>query len=162
MLQSAFSQIILKCAKQYIKGIEADLKLSLWGGDVVLNNLDLRLDVLSKTLKLDYPYHVSRGFIERLQIHIPWTALTTKPVEITLDSLQCTISCSSDTKSCDLEAESFHSEISQELSAKLEPELPEEIQGADVNESEESGETWAQSLLVKILANLTVRINNLA
>jgi hypothetical protein len=46
MLQAYLSQLILKYAKLYIQNIEADLQLSLWGGDVVLNNLELRLSGL--------------------------------------------------------------------------------------------------------------------
>ena len=41
---------------KYIKNLKpSDLSLSLWGGDVVLYNLDLRLDVLEKvTVILSY------------------------------------------------------------------------------------------------------------
>ena len=44
VLQSYLSALILKYAKLYIKNIEANLRLTLWGGDVVLNNVELRLD----------------------------------------------------------------------------------------------------------------------
>ena len=37
---------------KYIKNLKpSDLSLSLWGGDVVLYNLELRLDVLEKVKK---------------------------------------------------------------------------------------------------------------
>ena len=61
MLQRRLSGLILTYARTYIRNVEANLNLSLWGlravaqvslkpacclsgGDVVLNNLDLRLD----------------------------------------------------------------------------------------------------------------------
>lgn len=38
---------------KYIKNLKpSDLSLSLWGGDVVLYNLELRLDVLEKVKEL--------------------------------------------------------------------------------------------------------------
>ena len=38
---------------KYIKNLKpSDLSLSLWGGDVVLYNLELRLDVLEKVKKI--------------------------------------------------------------------------------------------------------------
>ena len=38
---------------KYIKNLKpSDLSLSLWGGDVVLYNLELRLDVLEKVRKI--------------------------------------------------------------------------------------------------------------
>src|SRR5690349_9130033 len=44
VLQKYLTQLILSYARRYIRNIEANLNISLWGGDVVLNNLDLRLD----------------------------------------------------------------------------------------------------------------------
>ena len=41
---------------KYIKNLKpSDLSLSLWGGDVVLYNLELRLDVLEKVRKIVTP-----------------------------------------------------------------------------------------------------------
>ena len=44
VLQRYISQLILTYAQRYIKNIEASLNLSLWGGDMVFNNLEVRLD----------------------------------------------------------------------------------------------------------------------
>jgi hypothetical protein len=44
VLQRYLTQLILSYARKYIRNIEANLNISLWGGDVVLNNLDIRLD----------------------------------------------------------------------------------------------------------------------
>ncbi len=44
VLQRYLTRLVLAYARRYIRNIEANLSLSLWGGDVVLNNLDLRLD----------------------------------------------------------------------------------------------------------------------
>ena len=46
-------------------------QVSLWGGDAVFNNLDLRLDVLEEELRL--PFSLVSGHIHELQIHVPWT-----------------------------------------------------------------------------------------
>lgn len=41
---------------KYIKNLKpSDLSLSLWGGDVVLYNLELRLDVLEKVRSISVP-----------------------------------------------------------------------------------------------------------
>jgi hypothetical protein len=44
VLQAYLTNLILTYARKYIRNIQANLNISLWGGDVVLNNLDLRLD----------------------------------------------------------------------------------------------------------------------
>jgi vacuolar protein sorting-associated protein 13B len=49
--------------------------VSLWGGDVVLKNLELRLDVIESELGIA----LQRGCIRKLTLHVPWNALSTKP-----------------------------------------------------------------------------------
>lgn len=49
VLQRYLAALILSYARKYLRNIEANLNLSLWGGDVVLNNLDIRLDGQDRT-----------------------------------------------------------------------------------------------------------------
>lgn len=53
-------------------------QVSLWGGDVVFSNLDLRLDVLEQELGL--PFTFVSGHIHELHINVPWTRLNTEPL----------------------------------------------------------------------------------
>lgn len=62
------------------------LKLSLWGGEVVLQNLDLRLDVLEDELQL--PFEFLSGHIHELIIHVPWTKITSEPIQITINTIE--------------------------------------------------------------------------
>lgn len=49
MLESYVSPLLMSYVNRYIKNLKpSDLQLSLWGGDVVLSKLDLRLDVLEQ------------------------------------------------------------------------------------------------------------------
>lgn len=49
MLESYITPVLMSYVDKYIKNLKpSDLSLSLWGGDVVLYNLELRLDVLEK------------------------------------------------------------------------------------------------------------------
>lgn len=58
--------------------------MSLWGGDVVLKNLELRLDVLEQELGLP----LQRGCIRKLTLHVPWSSLSSDPVIITIDTIE--------------------------------------------------------------------------
>lgn len=52
MLESYITPLLMSYVDKYIKNLKpSDLSLSLWGGDVVLYNLELRLDVLEKVRK---------------------------------------------------------------------------------------------------------------
>lgn len=53
MLESYITPLLMSYVDKYIKNLKpSDLSLSLWGGDVVLYNLELRLDVLEKVKQL--------------------------------------------------------------------------------------------------------------
>ena len=72
---------------KYVALKQEDFKLSLWGGDVVLNKLDLRLDAIEHALAL--PVTFKSGHINALRIHVPWTTLGSQPVRITADTIEC-------------------------------------------------------------------------
>lgn len=49
MLESYVTPLLMSYVNKYIKNLKpSDLQLSLWGGDVVLSKLDLKLDVLEQ------------------------------------------------------------------------------------------------------------------
>ena len=49
MLESYIAPLFTGYVDKYIKNLKPeDLSLSLWGGDVVLNNLEINLDVLQQ------------------------------------------------------------------------------------------------------------------
>lgn len=47
-LESYITPLLMGYLDKYVKLRQEDFQLSLWGGDAVLNNLDLRLDELEK------------------------------------------------------------------------------------------------------------------
>jgi hypothetical protein len=74
MLEAYITPLLMGYVEKYIKNIRpSDLNLSLWGGDVVLKNLEMKLDVLEHELNL--PLTFLSGRVHELQIHIPWTSL---------------------------------------------------------------------------------------
>ena len=94
-LESYITPIILSQVERYVKNIKAeDSQVSLWGGDAVFNNLDLRLDVLEDELRL--PFSLVSGHIHELQIHVPWTRLNTEPIVLTINTIECVLKLPSD------------------------------------------------------------------
>ena len=72
---------------KYVKLRPDDFQLSLWGGDAVLYNLDLRLDIIEKAIQL--PIVFQSGHIHELRLHIPWTKLGSDPVVVTINTIEC-------------------------------------------------------------------------
>lgn len=59
MLESYVTPLLMSYVNKYIKNLKpSDLQLSLWGGDVVLSKLDLKLDVLEQ-VKYCYFYFLT-------------------------------------------------------------------------------------------------------
>ena len=59
-------------------------RISIYQGDVVLNNLQLKPDALKD---LDLPLTVRAGLLGRLTLKVPWSSLGTVPVEARVDRL---------------------------------------------------------------------------
>ena len=72
---------------KYVKLRPEDFQLSLWGGDAVLYNLDLRLDLIEKAIQL--PIVFQSGHIHELRLHVPWTKLGSDPVVVTINTIEC-------------------------------------------------------------------------
>lgn len=61
------------------------LQVSLWGGEVVFQNLDVRLDVLEDELQL--PFNFVSGHIHELTVKVPWTKIASEPIQITINTI---------------------------------------------------------------------------
>ena len=87
MLERYITPLLTSYLDKYVKNIKpTDLQLSFWGGDAVLRNLELRLDVLEK--EMGYPLALQSGHVKELRIHVPWTTLGSEPVEITISNVE--------------------------------------------------------------------------
>ena len=92
-LESFVTPLLANYLNKYIKDLRADdLQLSLWKGEVVLNNLDLRLDAIEHDLGL--PFTFVSGNIQELRIKVPWTRLTAEPVVIKVNTMECVVQLS--------------------------------------------------------------------
>ena len=63
-----------------------ELKLSWWKGNITLTNLELN----TKALEEEFPVKISRGFVKKLDVNIPWSKLLTSSIEIEVNGLTVT------------------------------------------------------------------------
>lgn len=59
--------------------------MSLFGGGALFENLHLDLGVLEAEFSL--PYKFLRGHIQALRISIPWTKVTSEPIQVHVQSV---------------------------------------------------------------------------
>ncbi|TRY71636.1 hypothetical protein TCAL_05294 [Tigriopus californicus] len=157
-LESYITPIILSYVEKYVKNIRAEhSQVSLWGGDVSFSNLDLRLDVLEQELHL--PFSFVSGHIHELQIHVPWTRLHAEPIVITINTIECVLKLpgddefsgdSVDSSSVGSTGEGPAGTVSKRSRKRpKKPETPEAPPG------------YVQSLINKIISNVSIVCNNL-
>jgi vacuolar protein sorting-associated protein 13A/C len=85
MFESVLESVLNQILGKYIEGLTAaDLNVSIWNGDVKLQNVRLRADIF-KQFKL--PLELVFGRIGNLQVSVPWKSISSKPVDVTIDDV---------------------------------------------------------------------------
>ena len=77
VLQKYVAPILMGYLSGFIQNLP-DLKLSMWQGNVVLKNLQIREGAFAEQL----PFRIVGGWIQELHITIPWSSLTSTPVQV--------------------------------------------------------------------------------
>ncbi|XP_015213385.2 intermembrane lipid transfer protein VPS13B isoform X1 [Lepisosteus oculatus] len=158
MLESYVTPLLMSYVNRYIKNLKpSDLQLSLWGGDVVLSKLELKLDVLEQELKL--PFTFLSGHIHELRIHVPWTKLGSEPVVITINTMECILKlkdgAQEDHESCGSSSTSRSAAESVKSLAK-----PRRIHQAAPSDPD-LPPGYVQSLIRRVVNNVNIVVNNL-
>ncbi|KAM9626511.1 intermembrane lipid transfer protein VPS13B isoform 4-T5 [Trichechus inunguis] len=158
MLESYVTPILMSYVNRYIKNLKpSDLQLSLWGGDVVLSKLELKLDVLEQELKL--PFTFLSGHIHELRIHVPWTKLGSEPVVITINTMECILKLKDgiqdDHESCG--SNSTNRTTAENTKSSVKPRRIQQTAPTDPD----LPPGYVQSLIRRVVNNVNIVINNL-
>ena len=148
VLEHTVGALITRFASKYIDNLDLSaLRLSVFGGDVVLRNLELNLEVLRRDFAAGLPIEFQRGYVREIRIHIPWLKLASEPIELTIDTVELVASLlPPDTASgCPEEA----------VSSGASTEAPAELGGGSA-----STDGWMGPLLTKALFNMSVVVCN--
>lgn len=148
MLESYITPMLMSYISKYVKNLKpSDLQVSFWGGDAVLRNLELRLDVLER--ELSYPLEIKSGHVRELVLHIPWNAILSKPVEAVIKDVEFVV-----------KLKDVRNLPTSQPSASSQPQSSAST--SDV--SKEGGEQapgYLQGYSSRILNNLTFHIQNM-
>ncbi|KAM5157653.1 intermembrane lipid transfer protein VPS13B isoform 1-T1 [Mantella aurantiaca] len=158
MLESYVTPILMSYVNRYIKNLKpSDLQLSLWGGDVVLSKLELKLDVLEQELKL--PFTFLSGHIHELRIHVPWTKLGSESVVITINTMECILKLKDGAQDDHESCGSSSTSRSNTDNAKT-PVKPKKIQQTAPSDPD-LPPGYVQSLIRRVVNNVNIVVNNL-
>uniref|UniRef100_A0A675B3R5 Chorein N-terminal domain-containing protein n=2 Tax=Anopheles darlingi TaxID=43151 RepID=A0A675B3R5_ANODA len=137
-IESYVTPIILSYVEKYVKNVRPeDSQVSLWGGEVVFQNLDLKLDVLEEELQL--PFNFLSGHIHELSIRVPWTKIASEPIVITINTIEFVLKL-------------------RDPNDRTVPKREPPRKGKSVDEVPPPG--YTASLISKIANNITIRCHN--
>ncbi|XP_071652871.1 intermembrane lipid transfer protein VPS13B isoform X2 [Temnothorax longispinosus] len=138
-LESYITPVILSYVEKYVKNFKPEQsQVSLWGGDASFQNLDLRLEVLEEQLNL--PFVFVSGHIHELLIHVPWVKITSEPIVVTINTIECILK--------------LKDENTTEINTTTLQKKKEMVQ-------EEAPPGYIKSIVTKVINNITIHCNNL-
>eukprot|EP00178_Gracilaria_changii_P017845 TRINITY_DN5088_c0_g1_i1.p1 TRINITY_DN5088_c0_g1~~TRINITY_DN5088_c0_g1_i1.p1 ORF type:complete len:825 (+),score=157.76 TRINITY_DN5088_c0_g1_i1:30-2477(+) len=84
MLQNTLSVLLQSVASRYAELSPSDVGIGLRGGRLVVDDVQLRADTFNGP---HIPFHVHEGRAGRLRVNVPWSALTSAPVQVYLENV---------------------------------------------------------------------------
>ncbi|EUD67763.1 hypothetical protein C922_01952 [Plasmodium inui San Antonio 1] len=156
MLESLVEKLLNKFLAPYVEGIERNLHLGVWSGNIVLENLKLKPQI---TEILDLSFKIIHGNIGRINIQIPWSKLGKSPVCVLIKNVHIYIKPRSYKKSEDVIIEELRRAKIHRLEL-LEEEISLIKQQKNKEKSSEKS-TLIFKLLNKIINNIHVDIQDI-
>ncbi|KAF0694240.1 Aste57867_14876 [Aphanomyces stellatus] len=157
-LKSYLAQTLQFYLSKYLKDIHLE-GLGFFGSDLVLNDLEIKRHVLQTALDIPSAFDFSRGFIRELRIHIPWTQILSQPIEIKLYTVELILTAKDHAAAH--KRRRRNSGGSECSSVTLNTQTSKHLDPDPQTQMDPPKSSWLQSMLSKILANISIQINNL-
>lgn len=156
VFESIVVDVLNRFLGAYVENLNrSQLKLGIWGGDVVLENLVLKQNALEE---LNIPIQTVYGHLGKLVLKIPWKNLYGASVEATVERLFLIVTPAAEVK-YDAEKEekmalsSKQAELLRVEEAKKQEALKEEENKLD--------ETFVEKLVTQIIKNVQLKIKDI-
>lgn len=157
VFESVVVDVLNRFLGDYVVNLDSSqLKLGIWGGNVVLRNLEIKENALSQ---LDIPFKVKAGHIGELELKIPWKNLYTQAVEATLDGVYLLIV---PTASIKYDAEKEEKQLQEARQRELQRIEETKLKAAEQeNPNLEKQDTFVEKLVTQVIKNVQVKISNI-
>ncbi|KAK3249746.1 hypothetical protein CYMTET_40840 [Cymbomonas tetramitiformis] len=157
MFEQQVSELLRKYLGDYVRGLDREaLRISVWKGDVVLTNLQLKPDALN-ALKL--PVVVRAGLLGSLRLKVPWNKLGREPVLVEIDRVYVLAA----PRDSEVHTEEEKAEAEREgLEAKREKLHAAEVEWLQsrLKGDKDAPRSWFRTYAETILGNLQISITN--
>ncbi|XP_059386006.1 intermembrane lipid transfer protein VPS13C isoform X3 [Carassius carassius] len=157
VFESLVSDLLNRFIGDYVENLDkSQLKIGIWGGNVVLENLRVKENALSE---FDVPFKVKAGQIGKLTLKIPWKNLYNEAVVATLDGLYLLVVPGATMKYDPVKEEHYQQEAKQKELQRIEETL--QLVARRERHQEEKKDTFAEKLATQVIKNLQVKITSI-
>ncbi|XP_071787909.1 intermembrane lipid transfer protein VPS13A-like isoform X9 [Asterias amurensis] len=159
VFESLVVDLLNRFLGQYIENLDASqLKLGIWGGDAVLQNLDVKEGALND---LDLPVKIKSGHLGKLTLKIPWKNLYSAPVEATIEGLYVLVVPNADIK-YDAEKDSQQKfEAKQRTLQMVEDTKQKEKEREEGAEKDAKADSFVEKMASQVIKNLQVKVSDI-
>ncbi|XP_065656239.1 intermembrane lipid transfer protein VPS13A isoform X1 [Hydra vulgaris] len=160
VFESIVADLLNKYLGQYVKNLDASqLKIGIWGGNVVLENLELKDTALDD---LDLPIKVVRGYLGMLVLAIPWKNLYHEATIVEINDLHIVSKPNFDIKyNKEKEEKDEFERKKRQIENIEEARRVEEEKKKAKSEQKEDQDSFVEKLATNIIKNLQVTIKNI-
>ncbi|XP_048376853.1 intermembrane lipid transfer protein VPS13C isoform X3 [Stegostoma tigrinum] len=157
VFEALVAELLNRGLGDYVENLDkSQLKLGIWGGNVVLDNLKVKENALND---LDVPFKVKAGQIDKLTLKIPWKNLYSEAVVASLDGLNLLVVPEG---SIQYDAEKEEKQLQENKQKEL-VRIEEALQKAAMKDKpkEEKKDSFAEKLATQIIKNLQIKITSI-
>ncbi|KAM5242082.1 intermembrane lipid transfer protein VPS13C isoform 2-T2 [Hipposideros larvatus] len=157
VLESVVADLLNRFLGDYVENLnKSQLKLGIWGGNVALDNLQIKENALSE---LDVPFKVKAGQIDKLTLKIPWKNLYGEAVVATLEGLYLLIVPGASIKYDAEKEEKSLQDIKQKELSRIEEALQKAAEKDKPKEDKK--DTFLEKLATQVIKNVQVKITDI-
>ncbi|XP_006979356.1 intermembrane lipid transfer protein VPS13C isoform X1 [Peromyscus maniculatus bairdii] len=157
VLESVVADLLNRFLGDYVENLnKSQLKLGIWGGNVALDNLQIKENALSE---LDVPFKVKAGQIDKLTLKIPWKNLYGEAVVATLEGLYLLVVPGASIKYDAEKEEKSLQDIKQKELSRIEDALQKAAEKDKPKEAKK--DTFLEKLATQVIKNVQVKITDI-
>ncbi|XP_049761829.1 intermembrane lipid transfer protein VPS13C isoform X1 [Elephas maximus indicus] len=157
VLESVVADLLNRFLGDYVENLnKSQLKLGIWGGNVALDNLQIKENALSE---LDVPFKVKAGQIDKLTLKIPWKNLYGEAVVATLEGLHLLVVPGASIKYDAEKEEKSLQDVKQKELSRIEEALQKAAEKDKPKEAKK--DTFLEKLATQVIKNVQVKITDI-
>ncbi|RZF46695.1 hypothetical protein LSTR_LSTR002558 [Laodelphax striatellus] len=155
VFESIVVDLLNRFVGEYVENLDSkQLKIGIWGGDVVLENLVMKQSALDD---LNLPVKTVHGHLGKLILKIPWKNLYSSPTEATVEKLFLLVVPNQDTRYDPVKEEKWKQEAKQAEIEKVEAAKKKELE----KDKPKADDTFTEKMITQIVRNVQICIKDI-